>query len=116
MRLHNVNFHLSLSGLLKRLGNIDRKLRMSPTVFHLYNFSPHTIRKMLAKAGFQDIKVYVSRFTSGDPYASGGVLGELGVIAVKVVVFFFSILIFYISFGKVVLSPSMLIFARKPST
>lgn len=115
LRLHNATFHVFVHYLLKGLGNIDKKLRISPTIFHLYNFSPQTIRKMLTKAGFQDIRVYVCEPTSGDPYSSGGILGEFGVVIIKKIVFLLSRAIFYISFGSLVLSPSMLIFAKKSS-
>jgi ubiquinone/menaquinone biosynthesis C-methylase UbiE len=114
LRLCNATFHVSVYRLLKKLGNLDDRLNIHPTIFHLYNFSPETIRKILKKSGFEDIRVFVSEFTSGDPYSSAGICGQLGLIIIKKIIFIFSTLIFYCSAGSLVLAPSILVFARKP--
>jgi glycosyltransferase involved in cell wall biosynthesis len=67
---------------------------------------------MLEKAGFTDIKVYVSEFTKGDPYSSGGLLGRAGTIIAKNLWYYFCQITFVLSLGRLIFSPTMLVFAR----
>jgi hypothetical protein len=95
------------------MGNLDVRLGLRPTIFHLYNFSPKTIKAMLEKAGFQDVQVLPSELTSGDPYSSGGRIGAFGVTVIKHMVSVISKIIFILTAGKIVTGPSLLVFARK---
>ncbi len=110
LRLPNANFHLPVYKFLARTGN---KLNIAPCIFHSYSFSSDTISRLLKRVGFKRVKVYVSEFTEGDPYSTGGILGSWGVRAIKIITFYLCKLLYYLSFGKVVLSPSMLVFAVK---
>ncbi len=110
-RARNVTFHLNVHLMF---GNVARRLKIKPTLFHLYSFSPKTIRKMLEKAGFVDIKVMPSELTEGDPYSTGGVLGSSGITVIKKIVFCLSQFIFYLTGGSLILASSILVFARKP--
>lgn len=112
-RLHNADFHIFLRRLFNRMGNIDAKLRMSPTVVLPYNFSSDTIRKILEKAGFNNIKIMLSENTPGDPYGTGGVLCPLAVSIMKQFIYYLCLFIYFVSFKKLILTPSMIIFARK---
>ncbi|MCM8800409.1 MAG: class I SAM-dependent methyltransferase [Candidatus Omnitrophica bacterium] len=114
LRLHNADFHVSLQLLLERLNHPEKKLGLLPTVFHNYNFSPLTIKLMLKEAGFQEIKIYVSEFTKGDPYGSAGIFGDKVMRLIKVILFYLSQIIYYISFKRWIIAPSFLVFARKP--
>ena len=113
LRLYNVGFHIFLQKLFKSLGNLDVKLGLSPTIFHLYNFSPKTIKAMLEKAGFGDVGILVSELTSGDPYSTGGRIRPCGVAVTKYILFIVSKIIFILTAGAIVVSPSLLVFARK---
>ncbi len=114
LRLHNATFHIFIHRFFRFLGNLDVKLNLKPTIFHFYSFSPKTIRKILEKVGFVDIKVMPSELTERDPYSTGGVFGPFGITLIKKIVFSLSRLIFYLTAGSLVLAPSILVFAKKP--
>jgi ubiquinone/menaquinone biosynthesis C-methylase UbiE len=113
LRLQNGAFNVWLCRLFKVLGNIDLKLELKATVFHLYNFTPSTIKKMLLKSGFKDIRFWVSEYTCGDPYGTGGKIGTGGVNLIKKAVYFLCQCVFYLSFGLLLIGPSFLVFAKK---
>ncbi len=113
LRIQNANFHIPLRRS-KLISFLCAKFKMQPTVLHVYNFSPKTIQLLLEKAGFDDIKVFVSEFTSGDPYSGSGALGAIGMQTVKIIVYLLCQLIFLVTLGRVILSPTILVFARKP--
>lgn len=115
LRLNNAVFHISIHRFFRYLGNPDKKLNLKPTIFHLYSFSPKTIRKILEKTGFVAIKVIPSELTEGDPYSTGGVFGQSGMTVIKKIIFSLSRLIFYLTGGSLILAPSILVFAKKPS-
>lgn len=114
LRLHNATFHIFIHRFFRFLGNLDVKLNLKPTIFHFYSFSPKTIRKILEKVGFVDIKVMPSELTERDPYSTGGIFGPFGITLIKKIVFSLSRLIFYLTAGSLVLAPSILVFAKKP--
>lgn len=114
LRLQNAAFHVHIQRILMRLGSIHALLGSMPFIFHRYIFSADTIKKMLEKAGFKDIKIYVSEFTSGDPYASAGVLGSKGMAILKSIIFYACQSIYCLTGRRLLLSPTMLVFARKP--
>jgi len=116
LRLHNAVFHVFMHRFFRCLGNLNAKLHINPTIFHNYNFSPGTIREILEKAGFEEIKIFVSELTAGDPYSTGGILGNFGLQIIKKIIFYFSKLIFYLTGGKLVWGPSIIVFARKPNS
>jgi len=115
IRVQNANFHVNIHRLLRGLGNFQARFNLNPTIIHPYIFSPDTISRLLEAAGFKDIKVYVSEFTSGDPYSTAGVLGALGMRIIKKAIYHLCQVIFYATGGQLILSSSMLVFARKKS-
>lgn len=109
-RVRNVVFHFNIHYLL---GNLAGKLRLQPTLIHIYGFSRSTARLMLEKAGFKNIRVSNSELTAGDAYSTGGVLGAKAVAVIKRVIFFLCQIIFYLSGGLLVWGPSLLVYAQK---
>ncbi|MCK5305942.1 MAG: class I SAM-dependent methyltransferase [Candidatus Omnitrophica bacterium] len=95
-------------------GNLAKKLKINPTVFHLCTFSAKTAKMILKKAGFEDIKVINSKLTIGDPFGAGRIFGQFGVKQIKKITYSLSQLIFYLSGGLAVVGPSLLAFAKKP--
>ena len=111
-RVRNVTFHLNVYRLF---GYLAEKLGIKPTLLHLYGFSAKTAKIMLRKAGFKGIKVINSELTIGDPYSTGKIFSQFGMIIIKKIVFFLSWFIFYLTDGQLVLAPSILVFAKKSS-
>ena len=114
LRLQNAVFHVEINRILSCLGNLHERLHIIPFVFHPYIFSPQTIRKILEKAGFKDITIEVSEFTSGDPYGTARVFGNKGMEIIKKTIYYLCKTIYYLSAKKLIVSPTMLVFARKP--
>jgi hypothetical protein len=52
-------------------------------VFHLYCFTPRTIRYLLEKAGYSRVRVRNFAPTPADPYSISPVLGDMGMHAIK---------------------------------
>jgi len=114
LRWHNSSFYVFLLRLFRFSGNIDKKLGLKPTVFHLYNFSPKTLKAVLEKTGFTDVRITVAEPTEGDPYSTGGILGVGGIKLVKKILFYFCNAVYTLTAGRVVLGSALLAFARRP--
>jgi len=84
----------------------------NPSVFHQYCFSSKSIYQLLLRVGFTNIKVTNSPLTEGDPYSYTYNKGL--VKAAKGTINLFSRLGFWISGGRWVLDPSLLVWAEKP--
>lgn len=71
LRVPNGVFHAGLIRLQKSMprlgGSLDLEARL---VFHLYVFTPATLRALLQAAGFEGIRVRNSALTAGDPPAA----------------------------------------------
>ncbi|MBN2119683.1 MAG: class I SAM-dependent methyltransferase [Candidatus Omnitrophica bacterium] len=115
IRVHNAIFQLFFQRLLRILAVINRKLKLKPSIFHPYTFSPKTIRKILERAGLEIIAIEVSEPTQGDPCLTGGALGAGGVQLIKTAMHYACKAIYYLTFRRLILSSAMLVFARKPS-
>ena len=111
LRVSNATFHLSLQHPFKILRRIWPGGEM-PVVFHIYMFSPQTIRTILRKAGFGSIRVVNSRLGEEVP-ALVDSLGHWGERLVRTFTFGFAELLSFISLGRWVVGPSLLVFARK---
>jgi len=75
LRVRNALFHVTLSKFARALQPF--------LVAHLYCFTPKTIRYVLEKAGYSDIRVRNSRLTSSDPYSVSPLWGERGMHVIK---------------------------------
>ncbi len=112
LRVRNVTFHLNVHLLF---GGLARKLRIKPTLFHLYAFSAKTAKRMLQKVGFKNIKVINSELTTGDPYSTGKIFTEFGMKLIKQITYSLCQFIFYLTGGSLILASSILVFTKKPS-
>jgi ubiquinone/menaquinone biosynthesis C-methylase UbiE len=84
----------------------------APYVFHPYCYSTESMRNLLDRVGFTSIKITHSPLTSGDPYR----YTDIAVLTrtVKVIIDIFSKVFFWMSGGKRIIGPSLLIWAEKP--
>jgi SAM-dependent methyltransferase len=83
----------------------------NPFIFHRFSFTPAAIRHLLERSGFVDIVCTNSPLTQGDPYAYSAIRGLAGVG--KRVVSTVANLIAHLSGGRVLVGPSLLVWARK---
>lgn len=113
IRVRNVEIQLWLCRWYYRLLRFLRRVGCRPLhVFHRYNFGPSAIERLLAGNGFINISVTNSPLTAGDPYHCSSVaaavrLGKLMATAV-------SDMVYRLSSGRRLLSPSLLVWAQKP--
>lgn len=90
-----------------------RPLMKRLSVFHNHCYTPSSLRSLLQRAGFIDIKIKNSHPTSGDPYAIFPSLGHFWVDVLKRTCFLPSEFLYYLSAGHLVFSPNMEILAIK---
>jgi ubiquinone/menaquinone biosynthesis C-methylase UbiE len=113
IRLRNVAFQKLVYCMHLPFKKIYRKFGVKhPTVFHPFCFSPRSIKQLVQKSGFTNIRIENSPLTSGDPYAYG--ISRVPVQLAKTLVHLISKLIFMISRGRWIIGPSLLIWAEKP--
>jgi 2-polyprenyl-3-methyl-5-hydroxy-6-metoxy-1,4-benzoquinol methylase len=113
IRLRNVVFQKWAYCIHLPFKRIYRKFGVKhPTVFHPFCFSPRSIRQLLQKTGFTNIRIENSPLTSGDPYSYG--IGRVLVPLTKEFIHLISNLVFTISRGRWIIGPSLLIWAEKP--
>ena len=114
LRLTNVHFHFLTYRIFQWFGPLLRWSGVEKLfVFHFCLFSPKTIRILLEKCGYHEVKVWNSPLTSGDPYDLMKGLGSFGVWA-KSFIFFIISVIAWGSRGKILIGPSLEVYARKP--
>jgi 2-polyprenyl-3-methyl-5-hydroxy-6-metoxy-1,4-benzoquinol methylase len=83
-----------------------------PGILHNWNFTPKSLKFLLKKTGFENIKIINSRPTTGDPYATGGSLGSGFVSVFKNLYCFVSMMVYFISFRRLLISPSLIAIGR----
>ena len=102
IRVSNLSFHIFFDSLLKfinRINNIWADTERLPA-FHNYMFNRETAAAMLKRAGFKNISV----FNSGLCIKNN---------SIERVVLFICKSIYYLTFKRCVLTPSLLVFAEK---
>ncbi len=111
IRVNNFSFHLSAYklGLIPPL----KLFGLKPGILHRYGINNKSLRYILMNSGFSDIKIINSRPTEGDPYGTGGKMGKFFVAIFKKIYYFFSQLIYYLTFGHLTISSSIIAIARK---
>lgn len=84
-------------------------------VLHLYGFTANTAKKLLRITGFKDILIRNSKLTLGDPFSVAKKLNcNFGLfILIKKIIFYMAEIIFYLTAGRFVLGPSIIVFAKK---
>lgn len=85
-----------------------------PGILHNWNFTSKSLEFLLKKAGFEDIKIINSRPTAGDPYSTGGRLGSGFVSVFKYLYYLISQMIYFVSFRRLLISPSLIAVGKKP--
>ncbi|HHT9133008.1 MAG TPA: class I SAM-dependent methyltransferase, partial [Candidatus Tripitaka californicus] len=115
LRVSNLHFHLYLQRLFTLLNSaVPGRLRVTaPTVFHIYMFSPGTLRMFLKEAGFVDIRVENSTLDPNVP-ALVNLVGRSGEVLLRNTISLSAQTIFYLSLGNLLVSPSLVAFAKKP--
>ncbi|MBI4656665.1 MAG: class I SAM-dependent methyltransferase [Elusimicrobia bacterium] len=114
VRDYNFLFH-KLAVSLQNTG-FWKLFNARPGILHNWNFTPKSIKFLLKKTGFENIKIINSRPTTGDPYATGGRLGSGFVSVFKNLYYFVSQMVYFVSFGRLLISPSLIAIAKKPNT
>lgn len=115
IRVRNVAFQKRAYQVYSSLKKINPQLSMKgPYVFHRYCFSSKSIYQLLSRLGFTNIKVVNSPLTKGDPY--GYDAGKWLVMALKSLIGFISRFVFWVTGGRMVIGPSLLVWADKPKT
>ena len=108
-REFNASFHMTVHPLERK--GLFGKLR--PSIVHNFNFSAETLRVMLEREGFKDIKIRNSPPTSGDPYRTGGRLGGFLTGAIKVLYYWLAQALWVITLGRVFAGSTLIVTARK---
>ncbi|MGD9642473.1 MAG: methyltransferase domain-containing protein [Elusimicrobiales bacterium] len=111
IREFNAGFHLPLLRLQR--GRLFKALGLKPAVLHDLNFTPRSLRVLLERAGFREIRIRNSRPTAGDPYRSGGRLGVFSTGLLKFLYYTLAQALWLLSFGRVYAGSSLIITARK---
>lgn len=112
IREFNAAFHLPLYSL--ELKGLFKPLGIAPAVIHNFNFGPRTLRVMLERAGFTDVRIRNSRPTAGDPYRTGGRLGGFLTAGLKVLYYWLAQALWVVTLGRVYAGSTLIATARKP--
>ena len=109
MRMPNATFHLfafKVQRMLKKI-RLDRLLPYQSSIFHIFNFSKKPLELELRCNDFSHIRIKNSRPTSEDPYAVGKAVGILKIFAFLIAQF-----LFFLTWGKLTVAPSIEVFAK----
>jgi SAM-dependent methyltransferase len=110
IRVRNMTFHMLINKLFKKnLFGIIKK----PTITHLFGFNNKNIKVMLEKANLSKPRIVNSKLTLGDPYSQIKFLGGCGTNFTKIIYYAFSQLISFISSKSILISPSIIVYAKK---
>jgi SAM-dependent methyltransferase len=113
IRIRNLVGQLWLYRCYTRLGWLWRRAGIkSPFTFHRRSFAPKAIEHLLARTGFSEIESSNSPLTQGNPYDYSSLRGlaAFGKFGVAML----SGLISRLTGGRLLLGPSLLVWARKP--
>lgn len=102
IRVSNLRFHIFFDSFLKAINRINDIWAdiEKPPAFHNYMFNRETAAAMLKKAGFNNITILNSRLCIKNKLVEG-------------IVFFVCQSVYYMTFKRWVLAPSLLVFAEK---
>ena len=113
IRVRNVSFQKFAYFIFIHFKKIALKFGIkNPSVFHKYCFSSHSIYTLLSRLKYKNIKITNSPLTSGDPYSHSKV--HLLVKILKNAIYSISKFVFMLTKGKILIGPSLLIWAEKP--
>lgn len=112
IRVRNVLFQNMTYKIYFPFRNIASWLKVrKPYVFHRYNFHAKSLRLLLERVGFSAIQITNSPLTKGDPYSHtrNNKLTSVSKLLVDAIVR----AIFQISGGRLIIGPSLLVWAEK---
>ena len=113
IRVRNVTFQNMVYRIYSPIKNLSRRLGIkNPYVFNRQCYSAKALEQLLRRVGFEKILVSNSPMTLGDPYGHAKVRGATHLV--KKFMAPLSTTIFKLSFGKWLIGPSLLVWARKP--
>jgi len=113
IRIRNLFFQriaYKLYSIFKKF-NFDSKIK-KPYVFHKHCFSRKSIYLLLLNSGFDKIRITNSPLTKGDPYKYVKYYKLIDIA--KIICTLVSKIAYWASFGKLILGPSLLVWAEKP--
>jgi SAM-dependent methyltransferase len=111
IRVPNLYFHLRLSRLYNRRRQLFTDIGYNPSVFHLYSFDKNSIKNLLEKAGFSNVIVKTEPI-SPDARCFAMIFGKKKK-AVKRLVDLIAMIVYFLTLGKIIISPSIFVIARK---
>jgi SAM-dependent methyltransferase len=113
IRIRNADSQLWLYRGYSAMCRLWHRLGIKPPfAFHRYSFGREAVSRLLTRAGLADIAIGNSPLTQGDPYAYSHLRGLAGMG--KRLAAAAAALAFRLSGGRILLAPSLLIWARKP--
>jgi len=113
IRVRNAFFQQMVYHVYQPCSGVASRLSIkNPTVFHRYCYSSQSIRELLLRVGFRQIRIFNSPITTGDPYKHTSIK-ELTLLA-KRIIDLAAKFIFWVSGNRWVVGPSLLIWAEKP--
>lgn len=116
LRIPNFTFQKTAfrtASFFDSLFSLQDRLSRKVSVFHLYCFSPASIKNLLHVAGFSVRSIRNSHMSEGDPYSSFTSWGERPINFIKKFSFLLFEAISYLSFKSLVWGPSMEIYSAK---
>ncbi|MBD3270948.1 MAG: methyltransferase domain-containing protein [Elusimicrobia bacterium] len=111
LRVLNMRFHIPGFRLCRYFSNI---IKTCPFTVQNHGFTAETLTTLLKRSGFKIEGARNSVPSFGDPYGKGNRFKILCMICVKSVVYGLAQLTAFVSMGKILISPSIIVFARKP--
>jgi SAM-dependent methyltransferase len=116
VRVPNSNFHHPFKTWMDWVGS---SLLFAPplslTPFHLYQFSPVTLTRLVEKCGFSVVEIRNAKVTAGDPGKTYGPRKEFLLSVFKNILQAGAYVLYRLSGKKVILGPSFELYAMKPS-
>jgi 2-polyprenyl-3-methyl-5-hydroxy-6-metoxy-1,4-benzoquinol methylase len=112
LRVNNFDFNFYSTALGDTLP--FRILGIKPGIVHRWSFNRRSLKKLLELSSFEQIIITNSEPTRGDPYGTGGKLGSAFVQTAKTLYFILSQALYFATFGKLTISSSLIVSARKP--
>jgi 2-polyprenyl-3-methyl-5-hydroxy-6-metoxy-1,4-benzoquinol methylase len=113
VRTPNAKYHKDMYMLLRSLRSIKMEavIPRQSYLFHRFTFLPRTVKYMMKENGFTDVEIRNSRTTSGDPYKVSESVALLKAMSYHAAQF-----VYYMTFRKILLAPSMEVLARRGET
>jgi ubiquinone/menaquinone biosynthesis C-methylase UbiE len=112
IRVPNIPFNLMLQKFYNRLRPLFRGVRRSPSVFHLYSFDKNSIKRLLKSAGFSSVIVKPAPSNIGVARFSG-MFDRKKEISIKKLFDLEAGIVYFLSFGKIIMASSIFIIAQK---